>query len=146
MFNIQLEKLINLLYLLYTYNKGDIIQLVECRRCMLKAQVRILVSPNCFLTKACEAQLVERNVEVVQAVGSNPITSIPYMFILLIILILLSNAINLIRDMAILYNRISLVDLFYCGLISYITINIISKSIGFHGGLLQYTNFKNIQK
>merc|ERR1712000_258447 len=68
----------------------------------------------------------------------------PYMLILSIILILLSNAVNLRRDMAILYNRISLVSLFYCGLISYTTINIISKSIGLHGGLLLYTNLNNI--
>jgi NADH-ubiquinone oxidoreductase chain 2 len=46
--------------------------------------------------------------------------------------------------MAILYNRVSLVSLFYCGLISYATANILNKAIGLHGGLLLYTNLNNL--
>ena len=65
------------------------------------------------------------------------------MLILSILFILLSNAVNLRRDMAILYNRVSLVSLFYCGLISYATANILNKAIGLHGGLLLYTNLNN---
>ncbi len=66
------------------------------------------------------------------------------MLILSILFILLSNAVNLRRDMAILYNRVSLVSLFYCGLISYATANILNKAIGLHGGLLLYTNLNNL--
>lgn len=66
------------------------------------------------------------------------------MLITSILFILLSNAVNLRRDMAILYNRISLVSLFYCGLISCTTANVVGKSIGLHGGLLLYTNLGNI--
>jgi NADH-ubiquinone oxidoreductase chain 2 len=46
--------------------------------------------------------------------------------------------------MAILYNRISLVSLFYCGLIAYTTANIVTTSVGLHGGLLLYTSLNNI--
>jgi NADH-ubiquinone oxidoreductase chain 2 len=66
------------------------------------------------------------------------------MLITSILFILLSSAVNLRRDMAILYNRISLVSLFYCGLISYATANIVNKAIGLHGGLLLYTNLNNL--
>jgi NADH-ubiquinone oxidoreductase chain 2 len=88
--------------------------------------------------------MVKIAISYVVYISSSLIPGSPYMLILSIILILLSNAVNLRRDMAILYNRISLVSLFYCGLISYTTINIISKSIGLHGGLLLYTNLNNI--
>ncbi|RHZ43551.1 hypothetical protein Glove_1032g5 [Diversispora epigaea] len=73
--------------------------------------------------------MVKIAISYVVYISSSLIPGSPYMLILSIILILLSNAVNLRRDMAILYNRISLVSLFYCGLISYTTINIIITAL-----------------
>jgi NADH-ubiquinone oxidoreductase chain 2 len=66
------------------------------------------------------------------------------MLIISIIFILLSNAVNIRRDVGILYNRVSIISLLYCELISYSTANILTKSVGLHGGLLLYTNLNNI--
>jgi len=62
------------------------------------------------------------------------------MLISSIILLLLSNAVNLRRDIAILYNRISSIILIYCILNEIFSLSVISKGIGLHGGLLLITS------
>lgn len=66
------------------------------------------------------------------------------MLILSIFIILLSNAVNLRRDLSILYNRISIFVLFYSILICLSSLSIITKGIGIHGGLLLLTNITQI--
>jgi NADH-ubiquinone oxidoreductase chain 2 len=61
-----------------------------------------------------------------------------------ILLILLSNAVNLRRDMSILFNRIAMISLLYCIIQDISTLSIVSKGIGLHGGLLHVTNITQI--
>jgi NADH-ubiquinone oxidoreductase chain 2 len=65
------------------------------------------------------------------------------MLITSIIFILLSNAVNSRRDIAILFNRIAIVSLLYCTYLSYIS-NLNANDIGIHGGLLLYNNINII--
>lgn len=66
------------------------------------------------------------------------------MLLLSIISILLSNAVNIRRDIAILYNRIAIITLLYCILNDITTLVVISKGIGIHGGLLMVNNLTQI--
>jgi NADH-ubiquinone oxidoreductase chain 2 len=66
------------------------------------------------------------------------------MLILSIISILLSNAVNLRRDISILYNRIAIIILLYCILNDLSSLTVITKGIGLHGGLLLITNITQI--
>ena len=66
------------------------------------------------------------------------------MIILSIFSILLSNAVNSRRDISILYNRIAILVLVYCILNDMCSLNVISKGIGLHGGLLLMTNITQI--
>jgi NADH-ubiquinone oxidoreductase chain 2 len=66
------------------------------------------------------------------------------MLIFSILLILLSNAVNIRRDISILYNRITIITLLYCILNDISSLSIISKGIGLHGGLLLVTNITQI--
>nr|QWS06190.1 NADH dehydrogenase subunit 2 [Clonostachys rogersoniana] len=62
------------------------------------------------------------------------------MLIISIISTLLSNAVNARRDVSILYNRIAILILFYCILNDLSSLNIVTKGIGIHGGLLLVNN------
>ena len=62
------------------------------------------------------------------------------MIITSILSLLLSNAITLRRDMSILFNRIVIIVLIYCILHDIMSLSIITKGLGLHGGLLQITN------
>lgn len=62
------------------------------------------------------------------------------MLIFSILFLLLSNAVNLRRDMTILYNRIAMVILIYCILMDLTSLTVITKGLGIHGGLLLITN------
>jgi NADH-ubiquinone oxidoreductase chain 2 len=66
------------------------------------------------------------------------------MLILSIISILLSNAVNIRRDISILYNRIAMLILIYCILNDISSLTVVTKSIGLHGGLLLVTNITQI--
>lgn len=66
------------------------------------------------------------------------------MLIFSILLLLLSNAVNIRRDIAILYNRIAIIILIYCILNDISSLFVISKGIGLHGGLLLITNITQV--
>lgn len=67
------------------------------------------------------------------------------MIILSTLLLLISNAVSLRRDMSILYNRIAIIALLYAILQSLISFSIISNGgIGIHGGLFHVTNITQV--
>jgi NADH-ubiquinone oxidoreductase chain 2 len=66
------------------------------------------------------------------------------MIIVSILLILLSNAVTLRRDVSILFNRVAILALSYCILQDIVSLSIVSKGIGLHGGLLHITNITQI--
>jgi NADH-ubiquinone oxidoreductase chain 2 len=66
------------------------------------------------------------------------------MLIISIISVLLSNAVNIRRDISILYNRIAILILIYCILNDISSLTVVTKSIGLHGGLLLVTNITQI--
>lgn len=66
------------------------------------------------------------------------------MIILSILSLLLSNAVNIRRDLSILFNRIAILILIYCILHDMSTLTIITKGVGLHGGLLLITNITQI--
>lgn len=66
------------------------------------------------------------------------------MIILSIISLLLSNAVNLRRDISILYNRIAMIILAYCILNDLASLAVVTKGLGLHGGLLLMTNVTQI--
>ena len=66
------------------------------------------------------------------------------MIILSILLVLLSNAVNIRRDLSILFNRIAILILIYCILQDMSSLAVITKGVGIHGGLLLVTNISQI--
>ena len=66
------------------------------------------------------------------------------MIIASILSILLSNAVNIRRDLSILFNRIAILVLIYCILHDMSSLTIITKGVGLHGGLLLITNITQI--
>lgn len=66
------------------------------------------------------------------------------MLISSILFVLLSNAVNIRRDIAILYNRIAILILIYCILNDLSSLTVVTKGIGLHGGLLLITNITQI--
>lgn len=66
------------------------------------------------------------------------------MIITSIIALLLSNAVNIRRDISILYNRIAMIILIYCILNDLSSLTVVTKGIGLHGGLLLVTNITQI--
>ncbi len=62
------------------------------------------------------------------------------MLIITLLIILVSNAVTLRRDMSILFNRVTIIALIYCMLHDTLCLSFISKGIGLHGGLLHITN------
>jgi NADH-ubiquinone oxidoreductase chain 2 len=66
------------------------------------------------------------------------------MIILSIVLVLLSNAVNIRRDLSILFNRISILILIYCILHDMSSLAVITKGVGLHGGLLLMSNITQI--
>lgn len=61
-----------------------------------------------------------------------------------LLFLLLSNAVNTRRDIAILYNRVAILILIYCILNDISSLSVITKGIGLHGGLLLVTNITQI--
>ncbi|XWW92058.1 NADH dehydrogenase subunit 2 (mitochondrion) [Cordyceps javanica] len=66
------------------------------------------------------------------------------MIIISILSLLLSNAVNLRRDVSILYNRIAIIILLYCIVHDYTSLTVVTKGIGLHGGLLLINNLTQI--
>lgn len=66
------------------------------------------------------------------------------MIIISILLVLLSNAVNLRRDISILFNRIAILILVYCILHDVSSLSVITRGIGLHGGLLLISNITQI--
>nr|YP_009254026.1 NADH dehydrogenase subunit 2 [Hypomyces aurantius]ANC62712.1 NADH dehydrogenase subunit 2 [Hypomyces aurantius] len=66
------------------------------------------------------------------------------MIIISILSLLLSNAVNVRRDISILYNRIAILILIYCILNDFSSLTVVTKGIGLHGGLLLITNLTQI--
>ena len=66
------------------------------------------------------------------------------MLIASIVVLLLSNAVNLRRDISILYNRIAMIILIYCILTDLYSLAVVAKGISIHGGLLLVTNITQI--
>ena len=66
------------------------------------------------------------------------------MIIMTILSLLLSNTVTLRRDISILFNRIVIIALIYCILHDTMSLSIISKGVGLHGGLLHITNITKI--
>lgn len=58
--------------------------------------------------------------------------------------LLLSNSVNLRRDISILYNRVAIIILAYCILNDFASLAVVTKGLGLHGGLLLMTNITQI--
>ena len=67
-----------------------------------------------------------------------------FMIIISILSLLLSNAVTLRRDLSILFNRIAIIALIYCILQDIVSLSLINKGLGIHGGLLHITNITQI--
>ncbi len=66
------------------------------------------------------------------------------MIITSILILLVSNAVALRRDISILFNRIAIIALSYAILHDIMSLSLINKGIGIHGGLLHITNLTQI--
>ena len=66
------------------------------------------------------------------------------MIILSILFLLLSNAVTLRRDTSIIFNRIAILALIYCIAQDLLSLYIINKGIGLHGGLLHISYITQI--
>ena len=66
------------------------------------------------------------------------------MLVISILFLIASNAVAIKRDMSILYNRTAIIILMYSILLNIISLSIINKGVGLHGGLLYVTNFTQI--
>ena len=66
------------------------------------------------------------------------------MILISILSLLLSNAVTLRRDISILFNRIAIIALTYSILHDIMSLSIINKGIGLHGGLLHITSMTQI--
>ena len=66
------------------------------------------------------------------------------MILVSILSLLLSNAVTLRRDMSILFNRIAIIALTYSILHDIMSLSIVSKGIGLHGGLLSVNNVTQV--
>jgi NADH-ubiquinone oxidoreductase chain 2 len=66
------------------------------------------------------------------------------MITLSILSLLFSNAVTLRRDLSILFNRIAIIALAYCFLQDIVSLSLLNKGVGLHGGLLHITNITQI--
>ena len=67
-----------------------------------------------------------------------------HMIIISILSLLISNAVTIRRDMSILFNRVAIIALIYCILHDTMSLSVISKGIGLHGGLLHITSITQV--
>ncbi len=66
------------------------------------------------------------------------------MLLISILFLLLSNAVTLRRDISILFNRVVIIALAYCILHGTISLFLLNKGVGLHGGLLNVTSITQI--
>jgi NADH-ubiquinone oxidoreductase chain 2 len=66
------------------------------------------------------------------------------MILISILSLLVSNAVTWRRDISIFFNRIAIIALAYCILQDIISLSVLNKGIGLHGGLLHITNITQI--
>jgi len=66
------------------------------------------------------------------------------MIMITILFLLVSNAVVSRRDLSILFNRIAIIGLIYCILHDFMSLSILSKGIGLHGGLVYISNITQI--
>lgn len=62
------------------------------------------------------------------------------MLTLSILILLFFNAVCIRRDISILYNRVVITNLIYCLLQDAISLSLVNKGIGLHGGLMSISN------
>ena len=61
-----------------------------------------------------------------------------------IIFLLVSNAVTSRRDLSILFNRVAIIGLVYCILQDFMSLSVLNKGIGLHGGLVYISNITQI--
>lgn len=66
------------------------------------------------------------------------------MIMITILFLLISNAVVSRRDISILFNRVAIIGLIYCILQDYMSLSVLSKGIGLHGGLVYVSNLTQI--
>ena len=66
------------------------------------------------------------------------------MIIISILSLLISNAVTIRRDISILFNRVAIIALIYCILHDMMSLSVMTKGIGLHGGLLHITSITQI--
>jgi NADH-ubiquinone oxidoreductase chain 2 len=66
------------------------------------------------------------------------------MIIISILSLLISNAVTVRRDISILFNRVAIIALIYCILHDMMSLSVMTKGIGLHGGLLHITSITQI--
>jgi NADH-ubiquinone oxidoreductase chain 2 len=66
------------------------------------------------------------------------------MILISILSLLVSNAVTWRRDLSIFFNRIAIIALTYCILQDIMSLSVLNKGIGLHGGLLHITNITQI--
>jgi NADH-ubiquinone oxidoreductase chain 2 len=67
-----------------------------------------------------------------------------FMLVISILSLLFSNAVTLRRDLSILFNRIAIIILIYCFLQGIVSLSLLNKGVGLHGGLLQISSISHI--
>ena len=92
-----------------------------------------------YTNTLCKKGGVQRKIRLV---GVESLLTV--MLLLSIIFVLISNSVTVRRDLAILFNRIAIIALMYCLILSYFTISLENKGIGLHGGLLYVNNYSKI--
>lgn len=66
------------------------------------------------------------------------------MIMVTILFLLVSNAVVSRRDISILFNRIAIISLIYCILHDFLSLSVLNKGIGLHGGLVYISNITQI--
>lgn len=66
------------------------------------------------------------------------------MIMVSILFLLVSNAVVSRRDISILFNRIAIISLIYCILHDFLSLSVLNKGIGLHGGLVYISNITQI--
>jgi NADH-ubiquinone oxidoreductase chain 2 len=61
-----------------------------------------------------------------------------------IVLLLVSNAVNSRRDLSLLFNRIAMIALIYCIVQDFMSLSVLNKGIGLHGGLVYISNITQV--
>ncbi len=66
------------------------------------------------------------------------------MIMITILFLLISNAVVSRRDISILFNRVAIIGLIYCILQDFMSLSVLNKGIGLHGGLVYISNITQV--